>query len=774
MAETRTDLLFQAKAKGFQEVQQQANKIIDAAQKATANQAKGFSKLEGGSKAYRKEIKGLEKDLKDLARQQLATTKAMEGMKKGSDVFKQLHENLKNINAQYSRLSTMKGKLQELFGAKGPGGQPLTAQDMARGGFMQGLVQGGLNVNLQRGPGMWRQAAGMAIGGMGRGFAGAPFGGVQGMQQGLAGIPGVGGFLAGQLGTVMGFGEQALELQRTRLGALPLFGGGGAGLQRIRQARARAQAGVKAPAGGFMSQEFIGAQAEQARRGAEARTVVTPEMQKEIDTNVQEALLGRGRYNAAESLKRFTGEPTEYAKGLVERVERDRALQNRDLREKFTKVQEDAVYRSKQRAEGEAAAAETRKMLSEPEAAFKAARQQAGSAAAARERGRPFMDVRKAGQQLAGLSEDQAIQAISPMLQRAGGGIEAAKQQGMIPAAFAAQTVYGVGAETAGAFLGAGRRGGMVGAEGRSAEMMAETIGDALSLGLEGSELTEYMQQMANGFESWKQTGMPINPKSIQALSTTFAGAGLGGVRGAVMGQQFGGAAQRITQTGVQDAIDLMMLQEVGGYKGGGMESYMEAMKKMESLGRPGEEGGVGAEELTSMVRKLHKAGGGGASGTWTVREALGRKGIKMGVAEAEQFTQAALAPEGLGAEQMGRIAKFNEESLAGQERGPSGAGGLVKQAQEMMTEYGGAIRRAAALQNEQAAVGSKMLPTLQNLQKSSLNINKAFQTLADEGLGNLSKQIEKFTGAISKIATMMDENGQFWNVWTKLVTGSL
>jgi hypothetical protein len=774
MAETRTDFVVQGKAKGFQEVQQQANKVIDAAQKATANQTKGFTKLEGGSRAFRKEIKQLDRELKDLTKQQLATTKAMEGMEKGTKVYRQLGQNLKDLNQQYSKLSGMKGKLMELFGPRAKDKTPLTAEDMAKGGFMQGLVQGSTGINLQRGPGMWRQAAGMAMGTMGRGFAGAAFGGVQAMQQGLAGIPIVGGFLGGQFGTAMGFGEGALEVQRTRLGAMPLFGGGGGGLQRMRQARARARAGVRAeeyaPEGGFLTQEEIGRRA--TARGAQAagEVRITEDMLSEARKE-QEAMtdvIARRRAREA-----FTqGEPTEYGLDLATRIKKEEVRRDQKLQARLKEVAEEPIFGAARRKAQADAERETRDVLAAPERRFKEAQEAAGARAAARERRRPFEDVRREGQRLGGLSEAESIQAVSPMLQRAGGGIEEARKQRMIPAAFAAQTVYGVGAETAGAFLGAGRRGGMVGAEGRGGEMFAETIGDALSLGLEGSELTEYMQQMANGFESWKQTGMPINPKSIAALSGTFANLGVGGARGSVLGQRMGGAAQRLTQTGVQDAMDLMMLQTVGGYKGGGMESYMEAMKKLEALGGPGQE--IGSKEMNAMISQLYQAGGGGASGTWVVREALGRKGVQMGVGEAELVTKAAMRPQDLTEEERGKIGTINEQMMAGQERAPTGVSGLTRQAEEMMGAYGGAIRRAAALQNKQNSIGEALLPTLQGLQASSANITKAFQTLSDTHLNNVTKQIEKFTGAIEKIATMMDEGGNFWNVWSRLVTGAL
>lgn len=763
MAETRTDLLVQAKAKGFQEVQQQATKIIDAAAKATASQAKGFSKLEGAGRAYKKEIKALETQLKDLAKQQLATTRAMEGMDKGAKVYKQLGENLKNLNTQYGKIAGMKSKLQEVFGA-GAGGKPLTAQDMAKGGFMQGLVQGGLHVDLQRGPGMWRQAAGMATGTMLRGFAAAPFGGVQGMQSALSGIPIVGGFLGGQFGTAMGFGEGALATQQARLGALPFFGPGSGASRRIAAARARGAGGVAAPAGGFLGREEIERRVGTAGQQAAAGVTVTPAMRAAADSQYEEMKTFLAKRRARDPAN-WRGEPTEYGLGLAERVKRDQIEYDEPLKRRLREAAEGPIFRAEQQRRRQAAERATRTELEAPEKKYREEQARAGSEAARRERGRPFAEVRRLGQRLGGLDEAAAIQAMTPMLQRAGGGIGAARDQNMIRAAISAQTVYGVGTETAGAFLGAGRRGGMVGARGQGGEMLAATIGDALKLGLEGSELTDYMQAMANGFESWKQTGMPINPKSIAALSSSFAAGGLGGVRGNVLGQKFAQAGQRLTQTGVQDAIDLMMLETVGGYKGGGMEQYMGAMKKLEESNTEG-------PALDEMVQKLYKASGGGATGTWTVREALSRKGMQMGVGEAELFVKSKVAPETLTEDERTTLRLQQAQRQAVGQGAPKGVGGLAGQAEDVMGAYGGAIRRAAALQNKQNSIGEALMPTLQGLQASSANITKAFQILSDQTLNSVTKQIERFTGSIEKIATMLDKNESGWTRLGKLVTG--
>ena len=693
MTETRTDLVIQAKAKGFQDAQQQASNVIKAAAKATQDQIKGFAALGKNSQAYKKEIQGLEKSLKTLTIQQLAATKALEGVAKGSKIYEQLQKHLAGVNKEYSQLASQKQKIQELFGPQGQ--PPLSARDMSRGGFTQGLVQGAFNTNLQRGPGMWRQAAGMSVGTMARGFAGAPFGGVQGFTQGLAGIPIAGGAAAGQFSNVVGFAEGALGLQQAKLGAIPFLGrnGGmsGAGKERDR-AIAAATKTTKQP----ISEASIEAAIQERMPGILARGAQAGDF--DFDT-------GRGSRLASKEIEKTKRE-----------MARKEAMSSLDLTETVTTTDNKAVR------------------------AAKSAYQKALN--------KPFAGIREAGARFGGMSEQEALQAFLPALQKAGGGIDTAQNQNAIGATFAAQTRYGVGADVSGSFLGGRRRGGSIGGGANAGEDIAKTIGDALSLGLEGSEVSEYLAQMAQHMDEWKTTGIPLNLKSMADLSKSFSGMGFGGQRGAVLGQQFAGAAQNLTMSGVQDPMDLMMLQTVGGYQGGGMGKYLDAMEKLESLGGGK---GIGNKEVNSMISQISKAGGGGDAGAWTVREAFGKKGIRMGVAESRLAVKASTDPDSLNAGERAKLAGINAKMKAGEEGAPGDAAGLAQQAREAIKAYAPAVKKAAELQNKQNDIGDKFLGSVQKLQESAQNINTAFSTLASGGIKDATSAILNFTGAIDR-----------------------
>jgi len=764
MPENRTDLIIRAKAEGFQQVQQKAAQISGAAAKAVNEQISGFKRIEKSTSAFKAEVKELEGALDGLAKQQLVTVRAMEQVGKGTDEYKKLKEVLDDLNDQYQvqerRLQATNRALKE---------QAVTQRDLARGSFGQGLLMGAAPELgfIQRGPGMRRQVAGQVMGRMGRGFAMAPFGGVGGLQQALAGIPVVGGMLAGQLGTAMGFTQGALGLQGQQLQAASLIAGGGAAA-RIRAARARGMAGVRAgefaPEGGFLTQAEIQSRAEAMRRTAEEQApTLTAAQREEIAENVAEAQAAQARSRATERLAQFGPEgPTEFQRKIVEMNAQNEAKYDAREREKFTKIwEEDLVGKARRRA-GEEAAQETQRVLSAPERRYQEARRAAGGRAAARERRRPFEGLYQAGLEYGAFSQQESLQQITGVLQAGGGTMADVRQQGMLRAVFAAQRAYGVGADVSGAFLQAGRRGGLVGGMGRGGEAMAESIADAMSMGLEGSEINDYLAQMAQGIQQFQQTGIPINPRTLAALGREVAGAGLGGVRGRVVAGGIQRAAQGLTQRGIQSATDLMMAQTMGGFRGGGMENYEQAMMKLES-------GEFQGPELQEFVGGLMRAGGGGATGRQVVRQAFRGLGVQMGVRETKAFTKSIMGGE-LSPEEMEQAEAVRAQMKRGAREAPAGVAGLTQQAKDILDAYGGSVRRAAALQNKQNAIGAQMLPTMQNLQASTLSISKAFTTLASGGLSDVTGKIEDLAKKLENVTAKMEKFG-IWQGWSEAVT---
>jgi len=782
----------------------------DGAAAAANKLVEGFQKARQSQRAYRNEIRVLKRELRDLAKEQSAVAAALGKTEKGSQAYTLLKNRMRDVGERSRETETRLKAVERATGR----GMPLTEADMAKGAFIQGLTQGafpGIGP-IQRGPGMRAQLAGSMIGRGARGAVQGLFGGVQGMQQMLAAtpIPGA-GVLAAQFGQGMAFAGGGLQQQATRFRAAPLLGGIPEVTGRVEAARmaARRRALARAPelAPADIEREVAAARErvvaqqtgqldermrrreDETRREREAPGGTRARMsarELEIERRVramQEArdrdLAQRREARAGEILGRIEGEPSDAqrrAAGLMaageqriaERTEGPQVTQRmREIAEADTRREMEKGERGRIAAAGEAAARRERETLETPRR-----RRLAEERAAARQaRRQMFAPIRAAGREMGALNEQQAIQVAQQMAQVGGGGVQDLQQQGMLRTGIAAQTAFGVGPEVAGAFQMGGRRGAMVGAPGRAGDLMAATIGDALAMGLQGSELNDYMQQMASGIETWKQTGMPINPRSIGQMATEFAQTGLGGVRGGVMGRGMMQGLQRISQEGITGGVELLAAQTFGGFKGGGLKDFWEAQKRLEAGG--GKEG-FSAEQMKEFVTRAMEAGGGGTAGMFTLRETMRKMGVQMGVAETEQFAKGALAgPEGMTKEQRTKMETVREQMRAGMTEAPKTARDVQADAARMVNAFGKQLQTAAALQNKQNDVGEKLVPVFQNLQKSSLAVNNIFGDLAKGPLKSISDLSVELTGNLEKLNAQFAKAGKMgaWDVWSKVAT---
>lgn len=722
MADVRTNVVLSAETKGFDKALRQTLGINEAALKGLKGQAASY-------KTVQKEISGYQGKLDELAKTQLKLSKEMEATgDKGTEAYKSLKNTLRDVNREARDTERVisgldKAHRREADAVKTLGAAQKRVSDQrqqdakqARGGFVQGMMQSmPLPAPfLQRGPGMYRQAAGMMVGGAlrrGVGGAGAAmFGGVGGLQQALSALPG-GGIIAGQLGAASGFAGQALQYQRQRVGMAPYIGAteSGAELAGARrrlgafQKRTRklsagelatrefAAGGVMLPGGGFASPESF--EGEQLLRGRERL-----------------AAQGRGPTYRVPWTERRVGE------------ERDAQYKAR-------------ISRSERR--------EAR--LTE-------------SVAEARKRTIGGMGVR-----IRGISKQEAMQEAAAITQAAGGQYTgAAGQRRFMETAMAARTRFGIGPDVAGAFGAGARRGGLVGASGRGPEALTEALADAMKLGLEGSEINTYMQMTAQGIQRFEQTGIPFKRESVNAMAMELSKAGIAGTRAARMAGGFQQYVSGMGQRGISGGLDIMLLQEFGGYTGkGGAKELKRAMIQAEEGAAKLKEGGVGALErggpMMSVIKKLMAMRGGGESGEFFMRGQLGGMGIAMSTREMDLIAKKARG-EGFTKDDRAYV----EREAARRKRGALAvAAGKLGTPEGLIDEAMGLIpaslKKQAEIANTQLAVGKKMLPTIQNLEKSSININKIFTTLAGEPLTKMTKAMEEFTAELGKAKDIAD-----------------
>ena len=712
MVQIRTELLLAYKSKGYAEVQQQSSKLAESAARANEKQAKGYS-------AVGKEVDRLKDRLKDLAEEQSDLNRQLEMISdKASPAYKRLAGRFKEVQQEGSRVERVIRSMERAFKD-----QTKAMEDMQkRGAFLQGFVQGAVPgaAFMQRGPGMGRQAVGMAAGRAVRGFGGAlaqtPFGGAQAIAGALREIPFVGGLLAAPFQQAAGWGGMALQAQRTRVGMLPFLGTGAGGMV----GRARARAGGR---------RAIEARGQEAFYGA-ALAEEAPSIAKQAYMDVER-----------EDFMKKQLERWKAPEGIAARAQAKNLEAAWQQHARKTRLEDRADLWARTRAGEEARAA-----AMTPQETARAQRRAARIAAR-----RAFAPMREAGQQMLGITEPEAIQRAMEMVQAQGGNLEQLRRQGMLRTGMAAEALFGVQAGTAGAFARGGRLGALAGVtpgtEGAGARALTDQIAAAMEMGLSGAEIPMYLQQIASGITQWEQTGIPVADKAMAGFGKAVAEYGFAGPRAAAIGGGFVRAAQGLSTRGPQSAADLLMLQTMGGFKGrGGAAAFEEAQIRLEQL-RPEE---VGPEQIQNLVGRLLQAGGGGAAGRLLARQQLGKMGIQVG-AEEMQLMGRQMTGEGLTEAQQARLEALGRQRREAAAGAPKTPEELQARAAKAMDDFGGALQKAAMIQNRQIDTGEKMIPMLQNLENTSGMLSKKFADLAGEPLGKLTAALEKLTDALVK-----------------------
>lgn len=833
--EVRTSLVLTAETKGFDKALRQTLGLNQKALEGLKQQSAQYKKAQA-------EVKGMEDELKGLIKQQAELGRKMEEVgDKGSKGYQKMEAEMRKFRDRAKEVSSIIQTQERAYAGEARAARQLEQalskitnqqqrqKELSRWAGTQGFVQGlGMGEYFQRGPGMGRQIMGRMLGGgvrRGVGAAwgmtgGAAFTGVQGMQQGLAGIPIVGGFLSGQLGAAAGYAQQALQYQRQRLEMLPYIGGAGA-IQRATAVRGQEGARKRArQQEGQMLREFnLQALESEYQQGlipkeeyekerwmltegpASYYNPVTGKVlagregtRRKWEEEIPEALgdIAGGTYRKPkfdipgywsgvifgtpeERQKRKAIETRNYiqsqlrkdpkwreavARGEVSRVGTEEL--NRMARGGYSDVQEEAI---RKQGEIEDRGRRARERLQRE---YTAERKQAARRIWKAQEA-PFQTPAMMGRELRGLGRQEALQETMQFAQAAGGTFtgQFPGERRALRASMAARTLYGVGYETTGAFQMAARRGGLVGGRGRGGEEITEALADAVRLGLGGSEITQYMQVVAQGIQQFQQTGIPMAKDSLRDMAGALQfGGGMGATRALATARGFQQMVQGMGARGPTGGLDLMLMQEFGGYTGeGGPEALEKAFIQMERMGEAYGKGGVEAmasdEAMSNVMRRIIGMGGGGAGGRMFLRRQLAGRGINIGAQEmsilGKRLEGIELTPE------EAAMAKGPEEARG---KAPTSLKDLTTTAKDAVTGMAPNLRKQAALQDKQLAVGQAMASTVQNLEMSAANTSKAFANLAGETLQKLTGGLEKFTqqlegltaegGGLVKMATIL------------------
>jgi len=736
-----TTAVLQQQARGYAEVEKKASGFVRLGQKISGSVF--FSKrYTDDVKEFGKALDGLRKEMQDVAQDQYRVVKAMEGVPEGTKHYKLLEGTLKDLNREHGRLAREASTAERAFKKEAEAVRQMKQEaEAARGAFLQGFLQGAVPgaTFLQRGPGAVRQAAGVAVGrgarapfgfGAQLGRAGATgvgmslFQGVGGVAQGLAGIPMIGGALAGQLQTVAGFAQGAIQLQRQRLGLAPqlydVMGTGG--LERLENTQAASDR-VRAAARGTGPQASLGDISTEAINKREAQIL---EDRRQNLRDVERRRKSENHYERHTREQKMKYDQTRAGEPRTAARRELLAERQAELDADFAAGVETTANFERRKAEQRNAARRARNK-----------QRQAGQRAI-------LGDIRRYGKDLMGVSEQEALQVAGSIVQAGGGTLSELRGAGLLDVGMAARTRFGVQEQTIGAFLGAQRRGGMVGmqvgAPGAGGEALAKTLAEATALGLKGSEVNDYLQTMAQGFMQWRQTGMPLNPTSIAEIGKEASSMGLGVLRGVMVARGAVTAAQRISGGGPQSGVDIAMMRAFGGFRGGGMREWWTAMENLEGLeGLTGEQR---SSRLNEFVRLVTRGAGSPHQGMAVLHRAMGRAGMPVGRKEARLMYKRHRGT--LTDEERQELMRLQADPAARGEAAKITPDKLVSDVKTIVTTLAPNMKRQAGILNQQLDLGSRLASTVQTLEQTTLNTNRAFTDLVDKPLASFSKLMEK------------------------------
>lgn len=221
---------------------------------------------------------------------------------------------------------------------------------------------------------------------------------------------------------------------------------------------------------------------------------------------------------------------------------------------------------------------------------------------------------------------------------------------------------YGVDLGEAGAQMQAFRRGSSLGDAGAQ-EAFENTLRQAVGMGLDGSELSSYMQSQTQLVQRQVELGARgLDLTSFRDLEGMLGGR-VGGLQAQRMAREFSTGVSDIGYSGAGTASEFLLAQQAGYSPGSGIESYFAALQEMQDISSNPEfmEGylsrfvteGAGEAQNIAMLQyayrdvtgtNLHQdaarayLGGGGAGALMPGAIDLGTTGVAGALQEEAQF----------------------------------------------------------------------------------------------------------------------------------------
>lgn len=340
-----------------------------------------------------------------------------------------------------------------------------------------------------------------------------------------------------------------------------------------------------------------------------------------------------------------------------------------------------------------------------------------------------------------GKSATQTNQFALAMLQRSGGSVSNLLNSGLLKAGMGAETVFGAGPEVTGAFGKGVRRGGLTGT-GSAGDQLTAAIKEGVTAGMDRTEVHDFLDLIAKRQDEFARTGLPVDPKSLAALTGSIAATGLGQSRGANLASGFTSRIQQVGQGGPQTAADFLLMQTMG-FKGGGLKGLEDVMDKMENMKD------MSPEDFLRFVGAVSKGSGGNEAGRFALKSVFKSNfNTPLTVADSK-FLQSASEGDinNLSPEMRDKVMAARDAAAASQR---AGAGFDLSSTAKAAQGLGPNVGLQADVDNLLIFAGNKLLPSMQELEKS--------QALSVTALANLEPTLKAISAGVVDIAKNFPE----------------
>lgn len=661
-------------------------------------------------KALNAALKDARARVKDLSAEYGRAAKAQGAM---ANLPKQLRDNIRAARDEVQRLTGDLNKQLEIERKLAELHEKERAQAKAdrATAFRQGALQGfggPLSTFLQRREGattqqqrdeLWSQFKGQMVGGAARRAFGAARAGV-GMASSMVGGSGPMGTLLGNIPFLGGAAQLAegavgsfVERQRAQLGA---FAYGGNAVTRA------GRAGRAATSGRYLAlgpMEDIGMTPSMKAANKAEKDALREKLAQERDTSIAEhwKIQGGGLGTRAEIVKAREAEEA----GLLKRLESQQMNRLGVKRGKYVPGTPAVA--------GEAPKRATDEMI----------------------------------EAVHGLmTGTEAIQAGTAFTKQVGGRFN----RGQFEQAHAAETLFGVDQGTSSSLFRA-QRAGRGGGTRDPVNMLAKAIGAATAQGLDGSEINEYLEQLASMQSDAASKGLKIDTETLTSMGVALSrGLGLEGAQAGRIAGNVAGIAQGVVTQGAKGPLDIQMLRAAGFDPARG--NFLETRRKLASI----QEGGMDAETMFGFLSNLVGGEGDDLKRGYT----LERSGLGLGTEQAIKMS--AMLKQGKGAFMS---------SFAGE--GGLTADKLLAGLSDVKGITGG-IRGANAVQNQMVAAGGAAAANVQMLQQQAAALATTMATQLKPFMDPIAKNIVSLSKGIEQLVTYIGDWGTSEGIPVRLI----